>query len=190
MLMSERPSSYDEINAALRMHRGRSARPGRAFCTRCGIIWPPDSHIDSFGGSKMQTLHLSSASQYIAGILLITVVTIEVGGWYMTTIVRGMQDVTPFQATFARAGHAHAGVLVSLSLICLLFADAAALDGFFGWVARLGVPLAAILLPGGFFASSAGRGVTRPNRFFPLVWAGAAALAIGVLSLGIGLLLT
>ena len=91
----------------------------------------------------MQTIQLSSASQYLAGILLITIVTIEVGGWYMTTIVRGMQEVTPFQATFARAGHAHAGVLVSLSLICLLFADAAALDGFFGWVARLGVPLSA-----------------------------------------------
>jgi len=139
----------------------------------------------------MQTLHLSSASQYLAGVLLITIVTIEVGGWYMTTIVRGMQqDLTSFQVTFARAGHAHAGVLVSLSLVCLLFADAAALDGFFGWVARLGVPLAAILLPGGFFASSAGRGLTSPNRFFPLVWAGAASLAIGVLTLGIGLLAT
>jgi hypothetical protein len=81
-------------------------------------------------------------------------------------------------------------VLVSLGLICLLLADAAALDGFFGWVARLGVPIGAILLPGGFFASSAGRGLTGPNRYFPLVWAGAAAVAIGVLSLGIGLLTT
>jgi hypothetical protein len=137
-----------------------------------------------------QTLHLSSASQYLAGVLLITIATIEVGGWYLTTIVRGMQDLTPFQKAFARAGHGHAGVLVSLSLICLLFADAADLGGFFGWVARLGVPVAAILLPGGFFAASAGRGLTGPNRFFPMVWVGAASLAIGVLSLGIGLLAT
>jgi len=138
----------------------------------------------------MQTLQLSSASQYLAAILLLSIVAIEIGGRYMTTIVRGRQPLTEFQKAFARAGHGHAGVLVSLSLICLLFADAAALDGFFGWVARLGVPLGAILLPGGFFASSTGRGLEQPNKYFPLVWAGAASVAIGVLSLGIGLLAT
>lgn len=133
-------------------------------------------------------MQLSSASQYLAGILLLSIVTIELGGWYMVTIVRGAQPLTEFQKAFARAGHAHAGVLVSLSLICLLLADAAGLGGFFGWVARLGVPLAAILLPGGFFVSSVGRGLQQPNKYFPLVWAGAVALAIGVASLGIGLL--
>jgi hypothetical protein len=133
-------------------------------------------------------MQLSTVSQYLAGILLLSIVTVEIGGWYMTTIVRGMQPLTDFQKSFARAGHAHAGVLISLSLICLLLADAAGLDGLLGWIARLGVPLAAILLPGGFFASSAGRGLVQPNRFFPIVWAGAASLALGVLSLGLGLL--
>lgn len=85
----------------------------------------------------MQTLQLSSASQYLAAILLLSIVTIEIGGWYMTTIVRGRQPLTEFQKAFARAGHAHAGVLVSLSLICLLLADAAALDGFFGIIVGL-----------------------------------------------------
>jgi len=138
----------------------------------------------------MQTLQLSSASQYLAAVLLLSIVTVEIGGWYMTTVVRGRWPLTEFQKAFARAGHGHAGVLVSLGLICLLLADAAALDGFFGWVARLGVPLGAILLPGGFFAASAGRGLEQPNKYFPLVWAGAVSVAIGVLSLGIGLLAT
>jgi hypothetical protein len=105
----------------------------------------------------------------------------------MLSIVRGRQSVTEFQHAFARAGHAHAGVLVTLSLVCLLFVDAAQLDGVFA-VLVSGVPLAAILMPAGFFFSSMGKDVTQPNRLIVLLYAGATSLAIGVSSLGIGLL--
>jgi hypothetical protein len=44
------------------------------------------------------------------------------------------------------------------------------------------------MFPAGFFLSSAGRGRTEPNRLIYLVYAGAVALAAGVVSLGIGLL--
>jgi hypothetical protein len=131
---------------------------------------------------------LSDESRYVAGVLLITIVTIEFGGWFMTKIVRGQVPMTDFQKAFARAGHAHAGVLVTLGLICQVLADATALGGVADWVARLGVPAAAILMSGGFFASSAGRGLTQPNRFFWVLWLGAAALAAGTLTLGVGLL--
>jgi hypothetical protein len=131
---------------------------------------------------------LSDESRYVAGVLLITIVTIEFGGWFMTRIVRGQVPMTDFQKAFARAGHAHAGVLVTLGLVCQILADATALGGAADWVARLGVPAAAILMSGGFFASSAGRGRTQPNRFFWILWLGAAALAAGTLTLGIGLL--
>ena len=83
----------------------------------------------------MQTLMLSHASRYIAGAVLLTIVGIEFGGWFMTRIVGGKVAMTPFQKTFARAGHAHAGVLVTLSLVTLILADAAALDGVLGWLA-------------------------------------------------------
>ncbi|SDY49659.1 hypothetical protein SAMN05444365_102440 [Micromonospora pattaloongensis] len=137
----------------------------------------------------MTHLHLSDASRVIAGIVLLTIVTIEFGGYFMTRIVRGAVDLTDFQKTFARAGHAHAGVLVTLSLVCLILADATDLNGPAGWAARLCVPLAAILIPGGFFASSAGRARTRPNRAIVILWVGAAALAAGTLTLGVQLLL-
>ncbi len=55
-------------------------------------------------------------------------------------------------------------------------------------LARTGVPLAAILIPAGYFFSSAGRGATQPNRLILLIYAGAVALALGVVALGIGLL--
>ncbi|WP_308167902.1 hypothetical protein [Catellatospora tritici] len=136
----------------------------------------------------MSVLELSDASRIIAGVVLITIVTIEFGGYFMTKIVRGQVPMTDFQKSFARAGHAHAGVLVTLSLICLVLADATSLDGFFGWVGRIGVPLAAILMSAGFFAASAGRGRTQPNGAIAVLWVGAASLAAGTLTLGLGLL--
>ncbi|MFI9385799.1 hypothetical protein [Kutzneria sp. NPDC052558] len=137
----------------------------------------------------MHTLELTAASRYIAAIVLLTIVGIEFGGWFMTQIVRGTVPMTDFQKAFARAGHAHAGVLVTLGLVTLVLADAAGLDGLWGWVARLGAPAAAALISAGFFFSSMGRGeVTKPNRLIWLVWLGALALGAGVVSLGVGLL--
>ncbi|WP_242183877.1 hypothetical protein [Saccharopolyspora soli] len=136
----------------------------------------------------MQVLPLSASSQYIAGVVLLTIVTIEFGGWFLTKIVRGQVPMTEFQRNFARAGHAHAGVLVTLGLVCLVLADATQLTGAFGWIARLGVPLAAVLMSAGFFLSSTGREVHQPNRLIVLLWLGALSLAAGVVTLGIGLL--
>jgi hypothetical protein len=134
----------------------------------------------------METMTADTRST--AGILLLTIVFIEYGGLFMLRVVRGAQPVTPFQLSFFRAGHAHAGVLVMLSLVVLLVADAARVAGPLAQVARGGVPLAAILMPAGFFLSAAGRGVTAPNRLVLLIYAGAASLAVGVASLGIALL--
>jgi len=94
----------------------------------------------------------------------------------------------PFQKAFARAGHAHAGVLVTLSLVCLILADSADLSGLQRFFARNGFWAAAILMPAGFFLSSAGSDVTTPNRFVLLLYAGAISLALGAVCLGLGLL--
>jgi hypothetical protein len=134
-------------------------------------------------------LTVSPSTFSIAGILLLTIVAVESGGWYMLQLVRGGRKATPFQITFSRAGHAHAGVLVMLSLVVQLYVDAAAMTGIAGSVARQAVPLAAILMPAGFILAAAGSGRTSPNRFIWLVYAGATSLAAGVVALGLGLLL-
>jgi hypothetical protein len=133
-------------------------------------------------------LVLSAEARSTAGVLLLTIVLVEWGGLYMLRIVRGRHPVTAFQQAFSRAGHAHAGVLVSLSLIAQLFADAAHASGLLAVPARTAVPLAAVLMPVGFFLSSAGRGATKPNSFVWLLYAGAVSLGIGVASLGLALL--
>lgn len=131
---------------------------------------------------------LSEESVTLAGILLLALVTVETGGLYLLSISRGRAEVTPFQEKFARAGHAHAGVLLLLALVCQPYADAAGLDGFLGWLARAGVAVAALLMPGGFFFSSMGPGRAAPNRLIVLVLAGALMLAASLTTLAIGLL--
>ncbi|MDQ4085246.1 MAG: hypothetical protein M3165_05455 [Actinomycetota bacterium] len=135
------------------------------------------------------TLVLSDAALRVAGVLLLSVVAIEWGGTFMLRIVRGGVAMTDFQRSFARAGHAHAGVLVILALVCVLYADAAGQGGLWGWLSRSGVAFAAILMPAGFFLSSMGAGRHGPSRLVWLVYAGAVLLAAGVVSLGVGLLL-
>jgi hypothetical protein len=115
-------------------------------------------------------------------------VTVETGGLYLLKIVRGRDQVTPFQEKFARAGHAHAGVLLVLALVCQLFMDMTDLAGAREWLARSGVAASALLMPVGFFFSSMGRGRTEPDPLIVLVLAGAALLAVSLTTLGIGLL--
>jgi hypothetical protein len=55
-------------------------------------------------------------------------------------------------------------------------------------VARLGAPLAAILIPAAFFLSIVSPTATEPNRLINLAYPGAATLAAAVLALGIGLM--
>lgn len=134
---------------------------------------------------------MTTEAKTIAGITLITVPSIQYGGYFllrsMTSRARGYMD-NPLRQNFFRAGHAHAGVFVILSLVCQILADSTNLPIALLWVARLGIPAAAILLPLGFFLSMASPTANTPNRAVSLIYLGAALLAISVLILGIGLL--
>lgn len=133
-------------------------------------------------------MELSDASRVLAGILLISLVTVESGGALMFKVVTGRQSATPLQQSFFRAGHAHAGVFLVLGLVAQVLVDATTLTGFAEWVARAFIPAAALLMPGGFFLSAIKPGTTEPNRLVLLVPIGATVLAVGLLTLGIGLL--
>lgn len=134
-------------------------------------------------------MELADSSRILAAILVFGLVTVETGGMYLVSLVRGDLPATQFQLSFSRAGHAHAGVLLTLSLVVLLLADAGGVgDDPLGVVARSGVPVAALLMPAGFFFSSLGRDVTEPNGWISLLWLGAASLTAGLVALGVGLL--
>ena len=134
---------------------------------------------------------MTREARLMSGIILITVPTIQYGGYFLLT---SLMDKTsgymenPLRQNFFRAGHAHAGVIVILSLICQLLADAAVLPLPLLWFVRIGVPLAAILISAGFFFSVLPPTATQAGGAVSLIYVGALILTIGVVALGIGLL--
>jgi hypothetical protein len=129
----------------------------------------------------------------MSGIILITVPTIQYGGYFLLTSLMdrgsGYMD-NPLRQNFFRAGHAHAGVIVILSLVCQILAHAAALPSPLIWFVRIGVPLSAILISAGFFFSMLPSRATQPGGAVALIYAGAVILAAAVLTLAIGLIRT
>ena len=130
----------------------------------------------------------SAPDLILIGVLLLALVTVESGGYFLTRVVRGLAPANRLQTNFYRAGHAHAAVLLVLSMVILSVVSYAALDGFWLWLARLGAPIAAILMPAGFFLSVLGREPEKPNRLIVLLWLGAASLTAGLIAAGVGLI--
>ena len=133
---------------------------------------------------------LSEESMRLAGILLITVPTIAFGGVRLLRAIwakeAGYLD-NPVRQSFWRAGHAHAGVLVILALLGMLYVDQAALSEGLAWVVRLLLVLPPILMPLGFFLSVASPRAQKPNALAYLIPLGGLSLSVGTVALGIGL---
>jgi hypothetical protein len=127
----------------------------------------------------------------LAGVILVTVPTVMLGGitllHMLTRRIPGYLD-NPLRQDLWRAGHAHAGVYLVLALVALRYVDEAALSRGWKWVARLGAPVAAILIPAAFFLSVVSPHATEPNGLISLAYLGAVSLGLGVLSLGVGLI--
>ena len=134
---------------------------------------------------------MSRESRIFAGILLVVLPTVMFGGLsllgFLITNSPGYVD-NPMRHDLFRAGHAHAGVYLVLSLVMLRYVDEAALSPFWKWLARVGAPIAAILIPVAFFLSVASPAAREPNALINLAYIGAIFLAAAVLTLGVGLI--
>jgi hypothetical protein len=125
-----------------------------------------------------------------AGVLLLTILFIEYGGWFMLRVGPRPpaydslpEGLLPSRACARRcAGNPCPSLPVA--------GRAARLSGPLAPLARNGIWAAGIKMPAGFFLSAAGRGLTQPNRLVVLLYVGMASLALGVASLGISLLTT
>jgi hypothetical protein len=136
------------------------------------------------GGSPM-----SRDARLLSGFTLILVPTIVYGGLTMLNILSegaygtpGPPGLSPLQASLYRAGHAHAGILVILSLMLQVALDHAALGASLVRSLRIGAPVAALLVSGGFF------GTAHMSAFRFLIYGGAALVALTTLIAGIGLI--
>ena len=134
---------------------------------------------------------MTADTKIMSGVILISIVSIEFGGFFLLGILGGKHkdlEITDFQKAMFRAGHAHAGVLVILAIICQILADHVLLPPALEWLGRSGVAVAALLVSGGFFAAAAGKKRVSPNKFIALVYAGMLVLAISLVILGAGLM--
>jgi hypothetical protein len=134
---------------------------------------------------------MSNDSLRTAGILLIIFPTVVFGGasllWHWITRQTPYYQ-HPLRRDLWRAGHAHAGVLLILSLVALVLVDDADLADSWKQVVRTAFPLAALLLPIAYFLSIVRTDAQRPNRIVNLAYLGAISLVIGMITLGVGLL--
>ncbi|HUG48590.1 MAG TPA: hypothetical protein VMP67_09275 [Candidatus Limnocylindria bacterium] len=64
-------------------------------------------------------MEISEQTRWLAGILLLAVVTIELGGLYMLALVRGRAPATPCQLNFAGATPMPASSTVAVRYVAL-----------------------------------------------------------------------
>ena len=116
---------------------------------------------------------MEAASIRTAGVILVLVPTVVYGGvsllGFISRRTAGYLD-NPVRQNLFRAGHAHAGVLIILALVGLLYVDQADLGD--------GTKQLSVVSPR----------AERPNRVILFTYAGAVLLAVGTLILGVGLL--
>jgi hypothetical protein len=135
-------------------------------------------------------MRLSREAKLVSGVTLLAVPTIMYGGITLLGILtQRVAGLAPSQLTLDatqwalwRAGHAHAGVWVLLSLVMQVLIDSARLSTPLMWLARLSGPVAAVTVSGGFF------GVAFFPQFRWLLYFGGVSLFVAVLLTGVGLL--
>ncbi len=133
---------------------------------------------------------MSRESRLTAGVLLILMPTVVYGGASILSMLVGNPEYAQneLRQDLWRAGHAHAGVLLVLSLVTLRYVDEAALPRRMKTLARHSIPAAAVLLPAAFFLSVLSPEATEPSALIYLAYVGAVSLAVGLLVLGVGLI--
>lgn len=135
---------------------------------------------------------MSDATMRTAGILLILIPTVAFGGasilYLWITTRNGYYTENPLRQRLWAAGHAHAGVLLILSLVAFLYLDAADLSTGVQSFVRTAIPLSAILVPAAFFLSVAQPDAEKPSALINLAYLGFLSLTAGLLVLGYGLI--
>jgi hypothetical protein len=133
---------------------------------------------------------MTSTSRNFAAILLLLLVAVEFGGGSLLTLltrrIPGYLD-NPLRQNMWRAGHAHPGVWLVLGLVGMLYVDQTPLSGSLKSLVRVTLLLAPILVSLGFFLSVLSPTAERPNGLINLIYLAALLLAVGVVTLGIGL---
>ena len=119
---------------------------------------------------------------------LLSLVSVEYGGWSLLGFLTGRGQLGEFREQFFRAGHAHAGVLLVLSLVYFLHLDRTGYSDGVKWFAGSLLLAGIMAQSGGFFIHL---GLGQPNRSSPgtiVTRFGALLIAAALVILAAGLL--
>jgi hypothetical protein len=124
----------------------------------------------------------------LAAISLITLVTVMFGGYSLLRLLNAGDKLSGFQINQFRAGHAHAGVLLILSLVMVILLDRTDFsDGLRATVYAVAFA-GGLAQSGGFFLHMLVGAPGTASRGTTLTATGAVLLAVSVLTLAVGLL--
>lgn len=136
-------------------------------------------------------LQISTATKVICGISLIAVPAIEYGGVGLLRVLLMREHRAydnPTRQALSRAGHAHSGVLLILSLICQILVDSISLPQGLSWFIRIGVVVGSTVVPLGFLVSVGLSPSKQPEGAIQLLFSGNLILGVSLMILGVGLL--
>jgi heme/copper-type cytochrome/quinol oxidase subunit 4 len=128
---------------------------------------------------------MSQPVQLFTVIVLVSLPTVMYGGYSLLRLLY-TDKLSDFQLTYFRAGHAHAGVLLVMTLAALSFVDRTDLGDAARWLVCVLLSVGVIAQSGGMFVHMA---VGRPGRWSignTVTTVGAVALAAGLLILAYG----
>lgn len=125
----------------------------------------------------------------IIGVL--SLITVEFGGWALLGfLTQRERPLTAFQLGFFRAGHAHAGVLLVLSLVYYLYLPRADHSEAVEWIAGIVLVAGILAQSGGFFLHAFLGSENERSLGTTVTRAGAVSIATALIILAVGLIKT
>jgi drug/metabolite transporter superfamily protein YnfA len=134
------------------------------------------------------------ATEFLPIVSVLSLITVEFGGWALLGFLTGQGTLKGDPATvdyrmrFFRAGHAHAGVLIVLSLVYYVYLDRADFSNGFDWVVGVILVAGTLAQSGGFFIHLGQGAPATPTVGTTVTRVGALLIAVALVILAIGLI--
>jgi hypothetical protein len=122
-------------------------------------------------------------------VAVLSLVTVEYGGWALLSFVSARRgQLNDFQTQFFRAGHAHAGVLLVLSLVYFLYLDSKTdFADSTQWIVGAILLVGVLAQSGGFFLHIGVGEAARASIGTRLTRSGALLIATALVILAVGI---
>ena len=126
-------------------------------------------------------------TRVLPAVSALSLISVEYGGWALLGFLTGRGQLGQFREQFFRAGHAHAGVLLVLSLVYFLYLDRTGYPTGVQWLAGLLLLVGIMAQSGGFFLHLARGQKNRSSVGTIVTRTGALLLAAALIILAVGL---